>query len=90
MDVLILGRDEVGLVAEEEGVRFHLTECCLAVATGSISSSTAVRCPTCYREVRAELTHTPSAGKPRVSFEPALTPQQYRTFGRAPMWGTGR
>lgn len=42
--VLVLGRDEVGLVAESEGWWYYITECCGASAKGSDG----IVCRACY------------------------------------------
>jgi hypothetical protein len=47
-DVVIVGDDGTGLIAESEGFRYYLTDCCLASAKGSMG---AVVCRCCYREI---------------------------------------
>lgn len=34
-DVLVIGRDAVGVIAECEGFRYYVTDCCGASATGT-------------------------------------------------------
>jgi hypothetical protein len=53
-DVMIVGRDEVGLLAESAdlpGFRYYLTDCCLASAKGSANSPTGVCCRACYAAI---------------------------------------
>jgi hypothetical protein len=45
---LVLGRDDVGLVAECDGIRYYLTECCGASAKGIEGG---VGCRSCYRYI---------------------------------------
>lgn len=45
---VILGRDEVGLVAENEHGRVYLTECCLASAKGCADY---IGCRACYAPI---------------------------------------
>ena len=47
-DVIVLGRDRVGIVAEHEGFRYYLTECCAASAKGMQDY---VGCRSCYDEI---------------------------------------
>jgi hypothetical protein len=47
--VIVLGRTEVGAVAEGYGMRYYLTDCCGASATGTCSGD--VACRSCYRDV---------------------------------------
>lgn len=46
--VAVLGRDDVGLIAESDGFRYYLTECCFASAKGSMGG---IVCRACYYEV---------------------------------------
>jgi hypothetical protein len=48
MTVIVLGRDEVGTVAESEGMRYYLTECCGASAKGLEGY---IGCRSCYAEI---------------------------------------
>ena len=55
--VQILGADAEGrIVAESEGFRYYLTECCFASATGSADG---VVCRECYGSVEASYGGTP-------------------------------
>ena len=60
-DVTIIGRDEVGLIAEtdETGVkwRYYLTDCCLASAKGLADY---IGCRSCYAEVDPALGDLPA------------------------------
>lgn len=47
-DVIVLGRDAVGIVAESEGMRYYLTECCAASAKGLENY---IGCRKCYAEI---------------------------------------
>lgn len=42
---LVLGRNDIGIVAEDGGMQFYLTDCCVASAKGSIDG---VVCRKCY------------------------------------------
>jgi hypothetical protein len=59
-EVLVLGRDEVGVVAESDGMRYYLTPCCGASATGTADY---VGCRACYAEVDPAL-----GGIPDIDF----------------------
>lgn len=53
-DVIILGRDGVGIVAEGYGMRYYLTDCCGASAKGSVGGENgmgATVCRSCYYEI---------------------------------------
>lgn len=52
LEPLVLGRDDVGLVAESDGMRYYLTDCCLASAKGCDGY---VGCRACYQEIDPEL-----------------------------------
>jgi hypothetical protein len=57
--VKILGRDNVGLVAETDtGWLFYLTDCCKAATTGAEAG---VVCKACYRVVNPGLGGVPEA-----------------------------
>lgn len=47
-DTIVLGRDEIGVVAESDGLKFYLTECCGASAKGLENY---VGCRSCYQEI---------------------------------------
>lgn len=49
---LVLGRDAVGIVAEADGTRYYLTECCLASAKGF---SDCTGCRACCTEIDPRL-----------------------------------
>ena len=55
-EVLVLGRDSVGVIAESEGFRYYLTECCGASAKGCDGY---IGCRACYREVDPMLGDVP-------------------------------
>jgi len=44
-EVIVLGRDSVGVVAESSRIRYYLTECCGASSKGV---SAGVACRACY------------------------------------------
>jgi hypothetical protein len=71
--VTILGRDDVGIVAEvAEGtwrMRYYLTDCCQASAKGSANSSTGVCCRGCYREIDPALGGLPAQDGPVPTVE---------------------
>lgn len=50
---IVVGQDEVGLIAEIDGFRFYLTPCCNASAKGSANSPTGVCCRACYEDIDA-------------------------------------
>lgn len=56
-DVLVIGRDVVGVIAESEGFRYYITECCAASATGTDDGTA---CRNCYSEVSDALGDVPS------------------------------
>lgn len=55
-DVIVLGRDEVGVVAESDGFRYYLTPCCGASAKGLEDY---IGCRACYVEVDPSLGGVP-------------------------------
>lgn len=65
--VIVLGRDDVGIVAESDGMRYYLTECCGASAKGGEYGTV---CRACYEDIDpalgglpdSELTVTVGAG----------------------------
>jgi hypothetical protein len=63
MTTTVLGRNEIGVVAEtEDGFRFYLTPCCGASAKGMEDY---IGCRACYREVDSALGGIPAeAGSP--------------------------
>lgn len=66
--VYVLGRDGIGWVADSEGMRYYLTDCCGASAKGSVASGEpAVVCRCCYVEVPDELGGLPWQGSGRCS-----------------------
>lgn len=46
--VTVLGRDNVGTVAESDGIRYYLTDCCAASAKGCDGY---IGCRSCYEPV---------------------------------------
>lgn len=61
--VQILGSDSEGkIVAESDGLRYYLTDCCFASATGSANG---VVCRECYKPVSSEF-----GGEPEAVAEP--------------------
>jgi hypothetical protein len=58
--VHVLGRDGIGWVAEADGFRYYLTECCGASAKGSVAGGEpAVVCRCCYSEIDPMLGDVP-------------------------------
>lgn len=55
-DVTVLGRDAIGVVAESEGMRYYLTECCGASAKGMEGY---IGCRSCYAEIDPQLGDVP-------------------------------
>jgi hypothetical protein len=51
-ETIVLGRDEVGLVAQDGRMRYYLTECCLASAKGCDGY---VGCRGCYQPISDSL-----------------------------------
>jgi hypothetical protein len=64
MSATIVGRDHVGRVAEHDGIRFYVTECCGASAKGSANSPTGVCCRACHFPVDAALGGIPVQAAP--------------------------
>ena len=56
---VIIGYDEVGMIAEYDGQPFYITDCCGASAKGSANSRTGVCCRACYREIDPMLDSIP-------------------------------
>lgn len=58
-EVRIVGRDQVGIIAEtvigERKLRYYLTDCCRASSKGTGGSPTGVCCHACYQPVPAAL-----------------------------------
>jgi hypothetical protein len=79
--VMVLGRDEVGLVAEiASGLRYYLTDCCGASAKGCDGY---VGCRACYRPIDDRLGGAAMApalpsGPLLVVFGDGLTHDQYK------------
>lgn len=46
--VVVVGRDETGVIAQSMGMRYYLTECCGASAKGG---GAGVICRACYRPI---------------------------------------
>lgn len=60
--VMIVGRDDIGLIASTDGgFRYYLTDCCLASAKGSMG---VVCCRACYEEVDERLGGIPPQPQP--------------------------
>lgn len=55
----IIGRDDVGTIAESDGFRYYLTDCCRASAKGSVNSPTGVCCRACYAAIDPDLGGVP-------------------------------
>lgn len=53
---IVLGRDAVGVIAESDGMRFYLTECCGASAKGLEDY---IGCRSCYGEIDPSLGGVP-------------------------------
>lgn len=66
-DVVVLGRDQIGAVAEADGVRYYLTECCGASAKGCDGY---IGCRACYHEVDPRLGGVPDKGMVLVREKP--------------------
>lgn len=58
---IVLGRDDVGIIAEGDGMRYYLTECCLASAKGMADC---VGCRGCYTEIDPALGGLPPQSGP--------------------------
>jgi len=56
--VIVLGRDKVGVVAESYGMRYYLTDCCGASATGTADY---VGCRACYQPIDDRLGDVPDS-----------------------------
>lgn len=59
--VIALGRNEIGIIAESEGMRYYLTECCAASAKGS---GEGVVCRACYQYIDERLGGLPAQSGP--------------------------
>lgn len=55
-DVIVLGRDSIGTIAESDGMRYYLTDCCGASAKGCDGY---IGCRACYYEVDPMLGDVP-------------------------------
>jgi hypothetical protein len=62
--VYVLGRDSIGWVADSEGMRYYLTDCCGASAKGS---EVGIVCRSCYHLIPEELGGLPWQGQGRCS-----------------------
>lgn len=61
LGVQIVGRDDIGLIAESGGFYWYLTDCCEASAKGSfVGCEPAVVCRKCYCEVDPRLGDLPT------------------------------
>lgn len=49
----VIEASSLAIVAESDGMRYYLTECCGASAKGSSNSSTGVCCRGCYKGIPA-------------------------------------
>lgn len=56
--VTVVGRDEVGVIAQSDGMSYYLTECCGASAKGCDGY---IGCRACYQEIDPELGGTPDS-----------------------------
>lgn len=65
-DVMIVGEDAVGLIAESEGLRYYLTACCLASAKGTANAESGVCCRACYAELDPAMGGVPGESGPTV------------------------
>lgn len=70
-DVIVLGRDDIGVIAEmtDTRMRYYLTECCGASAKGSMGT---VVCRACYVEIDWSLGDLPDDGAIPVPFGDGL------------------
>lgn len=75
--VIVLGRDAVGVIAESDGMRYYLTDCCGASAKGCEDY---IGCCACYREVHPALGDAPD--KRVVYDEPAQGADRIRLVSR--------
>ena len=64
-----LGRDDVGLLAESDGIVYYLTDCCEASAKGLEDY---VGCRACYREI------DPALGMAWLVSEPDTLPDRVK------------
>lgn len=69
-ETTVLGRDEVGIVAEADGFRYYLTDCCGASAKGCGDGVTA--CRACYEEIDDALGGCPERDTTSPWFRPFL------------------
>jgi hypothetical protein len=82
-EVIVLGRDAVGVVAEGYGMRYYLTDCCGASAKGLEHY---VGCRACYREVDPALGGIPDG---RVTFVDGQVEIERLPFALIEVYGDG-
>lgn len=59
--VVVIGRDQVGVIAQSMGMRYYLTECCGASAKGGAEGTI---CRACYRPIDEALGGVPAQTGP--------------------------
>lgn len=81
-DVLVLGRDDIGLIAEGDGMRYYLTDCCIASAKGMEDGT---GCRGCYNLIDASLGGLPPQSGPVPNpLGDGITVAQYKKQLRKP------
>lgn len=88
--VTIVGRDSLGLIAELGGMRYYLTECCRASATGvqvTPSNPAGVACRGCYQAIDPRLgglpEQTPEMQAQILAQELAIGAERVKAAARA-------
>lgn len=88
MSITIAGRDHLGLIAEGEGMRWYVTDCCRASATGvqvTEDNPAGVACHSCYRPVDPRLGGLPAQPggvSGEEALEAALAPARDRAVAK--------
>lgn len=81
--VTVLGRDDVGVIAEGYGMRYYLTPCCGASAKGCDGY---IGCRACYAEIDPSLGGVPDS---TVRFADGKITTEPRTIRFVEVYGDG-
>jgi hypothetical protein len=79
--VTIVGTDQVGMIAESDGIRYYLTPCCQASVTGvsvTASNPEGIACRACYQPVDPALSWAELAPSASLTLTSVANPKRTR------------